>query len=55
MGKLKQIPPRVHTVGQGMMVIYEIKHDKVYRMSNNAEFTTMCSATVMGMILITVM
>ncbi len=46
--ELKQIPSSCPHCGAGHDVIYEIKHDKVYRMSNNAEFTTMCSASRYG-------
>jgi len=46
--ELTKIPSSCPHCGGGHDVIYEVKRDKVYRTSNEAEFTTMCSASRYG-------
>lgn len=46
--ELQKIPSSCPHCGGGHEVIYEVKHDKIYRVSNNAEFTTLCSASRYG-------
>ncbi len=46
--ELQKIPSSCPHCGAGHDVIYEVKQGKVYRMSNNAEFSTMCSASRYG-------
>jgi NADH-quinone oxidoreductase subunit G len=46
--ELQQIPSSCPHCGAGHDVIYEIKQNKVYRMRNQAEFSTICSASRYG-------
>ncbi|MCH9739270.1 MAG: (2Fe-2S)-binding protein [Epsilonproteobacteria bacterium] len=46
--ELTKIPSSCPHCGGGHEVIYEVKHGKVMRVSNNAEFTTLCSASRYG-------
>jgi len=46
--ELTQIPSTCPHCGGGHDVIYEMKHGKVYRVTNNAEFSTLCSASRYG-------
>jgi NADH-quinone oxidoreductase subunit G len=46
--ELKQIPSTCPHCGGGHDVIYETKNGKIYRVSNTAEFSTMCSASRYG-------
>ena len=46
--ELTQIPSSCPHCGAGHDVIYEIRHGKVYRVTNQAEFSTICSASRYG-------
>jgi len=46
--ELKQIPSTCPHCGAGHDVIYETKKGEIYRVSNTAEFSTMCSASRYG-------
>jgi NADH-quinone oxidoreductase subunit G len=46
--ELTQIPSACPHCGAGHDVSYEVKGGKVYRVTNNAEFSTMCSASRYG-------
>ncbi len=46
--ELQKIPSSCPHCGAGHDVIYEVKQGKVYRMTNQAEFSTMCSASRYG-------
>jgi NADH-quinone oxidoreductase subunit G len=46
--ELKKIPSSCPHCGGGHDVTYEVRKGKVYRVSNEAEFTTMCSASRYG-------
>ena len=46
--ELNKIPSSCPHCGAGHDVIYEIKKGKIYRVSNEAEFSTMCSASRYG-------
>ena len=46
--ELTKIPSSCPHCGAGHDVIYEVKKGKVYRVSNEAEFSTMCSASRYG-------
>jgi len=46
--ELKKIPSSCPHCEAGHDVTYEVKHGKVYRTSNEAEFSTMCSASRYG-------
>ena len=46
--ELTQIPSTCPHCGTGHDVVYEMKHGKVYRITNNAEFSTLCSASRYG-------
>ncbi len=42
--ELKKIPSACPHCGGGCQMTYEVKHDKIYRMTNNFEFTSLCGA-----------
>jgi NADH-quinone oxidoreductase subunit G len=42
--ELKKIPSSCSHCGGGCQMEYEVKKDKIYRVSNNAEFSTLCGA-----------
>jgi NADH-quinone oxidoreductase subunit G len=42
--ELEQIPSACPHCGGGCQMVYEVKHDKVYRVTNNYEFTSLCGA-----------
>ena len=42
--ELEKIPSACPHCGSGCQMTYEVRHDKIYRMSNEAEFTTLCGA-----------
>ncbi|SHO80617.1 NADH-ubiquinone oxidoreductase chain G [hydrothermal vent metagenome] len=46
--ELKQIPSSCPHCGGGHDVIYEVKDDRVYRVSNHAEFSTLCPSSRYG-------
>ena len=46
--ELQQVPSSCPHCGAGHDVIYEIRHGKVYRVTNHAEFSTLCSASRYG-------
>ena len=46
--ELKQIPSSCPHCGGGHDVIYEVKDDKIYRVSNHAEFSTLCPSSRYG-------
>ncbi len=46
--ELTQIPSTCPHCGGGHDVIYEVKNGEIYRVSNTAEFSTMCSASRYG-------
>ncbi len=46
--ELTQIPSSCPHCGAGHDVNYEVRHGKVYRVTNQAEFSTMCSASRYG-------
>ena len=46
--ELQKIPSSCPHCGGGHELIYEVKSGKIYRVSNNAEFTTLCSASRYG-------
>ena len=46
--ELTQIPSTCPHCGAGHDVIYEVKNREIYRVSNTAEFSTMCSASRYG-------
>jgi len=46
--ELTQIPSSCPHCGAGHDVTYEVRHGKVYRVSNHAEFSTLCSASRYG-------
>lgn len=46
--ELQQIPSSCPHCGAGHDVTYEVRHGKVYRVSNHAEFSTLCSASRYG-------
>ena len=46
--ELQQIPSSCPHCGAGHDVTYEIRHGKVYRVTNHAEFSTLCSASRYG-------
>jgi len=42
--ELEKIPSACPHCGGGCQMTYEVKHDKIYRMTNNFEFTSLCGA-----------
>ena len=46
--ELTQIPSSCPHCGAGHDIIYEVRNGKVYRVTNNAEFSTLCSASRYG-------
>jgi NADH-quinone oxidoreductase subunit G len=42
--ELEKIPSACPHCGGGCQMTYEVKHDKIYRMTNNYEFTSLCGA-----------
>ena len=42
--ELEKIPSACPHCGSGCQMTYEVRHDKIYRMSNEAEFTSLCGA-----------
>ena len=46
--ELQQIPSSCPHCGAGHDVTYEVRHGKVYRVTNHAEFSTLCSASRYG-------
>lgn len=46
--ELTQIPSTCPHCGAGHDIIYEVKNGEIYRVSNTAEFSTMCSASRYG-------
>jgi len=42
--ELEKIPSSCPHCGSGCQMYYEVKHDIIYRVTNNAEFTTLCGA-----------
>jgi len=42
--ELDKIPSACPHCGSGCQMTYEVRHDKIYRMSNEAEFTSLCGA-----------
>jgi len=42
--ELEKIPSACPHCGAGCQMTYEVKHDKIYRMSNSFEFTSLCGA-----------
>lgn len=42
--ELEKIPSACPHCGGGCQMAYEVKHDKIYRMTNNFEFTSLCGA-----------
>ena len=46
--ELKQIPSSCPHCGGGHDVIYEVKDDEIYRVSNHAEFSTLCPSSRYG-------
>lgn len=42
--ELKKVPSSCSHCGGGCQMDYEVKKDKIYRVSNNAEFSTLCGA-----------
>ncbi len=42
--ELDKIPSACPHCGGGCQMTYEVKHDKIYRMTNNYEFTSLCGA-----------
>jgi len=46
--ELQQIPSSCPHCGAGHDVTYEVRHGNVYRVSNHAEFSTLCSASRYG-------
>lgn len=46
--ELKKIPSSCPHCGGGCQMYYEVKRDKIYRVTNNYEFATMCGAARFG-------
>jgi NADH-quinone oxidoreductase subunit G len=46
--ELNQVPSSCPHCGAGHDITYEVKHGKVYRVTNHAEFSTLCSASRYG-------
>jgi len=46
--ELKKIPSACPHCGGGCQMYYEVKRDKIYRVTNNYEFATMCGAARFG-------
>ncbi len=42
--ELEKIPSACPHCGGGCQMTYEVKHDKIYRVTNNFEFTSLCGA-----------
>ena len=42
--ELEKIPSACPHCGGGCQMTYEVKHEKIYRMTNNFEFTSLCGA-----------
>ncbi len=42
--ELEKIPSSCPHCGGGCQMTYEVKHDKIYRITNNFEFTSLCGA-----------
>lgn len=46
--ELEKIPSACPHCGGGCQMVYEVKNNEIYRVSNDAEFTTMCAAARYG-------